>query len=165
MAVATVEREAQWGPVRGRGSRTSWGAIFSGALATLGIWVLLSSLGGAIGWTLFNPGRVPGGYGLGLFSSIWGIVAPLVSFFVGGVVAGRLSGAVTRASGGLHGLVVWSLTGLALLLLGGLVLDLRTPALDPGRRGDRPLALGGLRGADPLARRRDARRERGRART
>src|SRR5690606_9389464 len=48
---------------------------------------------------------------------------PLVAFFLGGLVAGRLSGAFTRTSGMLHGLVLWSLTGLVMVALGGIFLD------------------------------------------
>jgi len=125
--------------VRRIGARVSWGAIFSGLFATLGIWAVLSAFGSALGFTIFRMGEGVAREGAGTFSTLWAVLTPLVAFFVGGLVAGRLCGAITQVSGMLHGLVLWSLTGLAAVALGGAFLDVNNLILtlqgDPSATG------------------------------
>nr|PZN18496.1 MAG: hypothetical protein DIU78_22730 [Pseudomonadota bacterium] len=91
----------------------SWGAIFGGAVAALGIWAMLYALGLAFGLSAINP-QDPGSLqGTGIFTGIWGIVTPLIALFIGGFVAGRGTGLIARGSGALHGFVMWGLTVLA----------------------------------------------------
>jgi spore maturation protein SpmA len=97
--------------------KVSWGAIFAGTVTALGLWVLLYSLGLALGLSSINPQDTGSARSSGIFTGIWGLIAPLVALFVGGIVAGRGSGAQTKASGGIHGLVMWGLTTLAGLWL------------------------------------------------
>jgi hypothetical protein len=92
--------------------KVSWGAIFAGAVAALGIWILLYTFGLAVGLSTIDPQSSGSLKGSGLFTGIWSIVSPLVALFVGGMVAGRGAGTQTRASGGVHGLVVWGLTAI-----------------------------------------------------
>lgn len=155
MATGIMERGDSQGFTRNReflmrrpGTRVSWGAIFSGLFATLGIWALLSAFGSAIGFTVFRMGPGVAREGFGLFSTLWAIMTPLVSFFLGGLVAGRLCGALTRVSGMLHGVVMWSLTGLVAIALGSAVLDLNSLLLTL-QTGDRAAGfwLWGLAGA------------------
>jgi hypothetical protein len=49
----------------------------------------------------------------GIFTGLWGVIAPLIALFIGGAVASRGAGVVTRAGGALHGLVMWGLTMVA----------------------------------------------------
>jgi hypothetical protein len=91
----------------------SWGAIFGGAVAALGVGVLLHSLGLALGLTSINPQNLGSVRGSGLFLGIWGLFSSLVALFVGGFVAARGAGAFTRPAGVLHGLVMWGLTVIA----------------------------------------------------
>jgi hypothetical protein len=85
-----------------------WGAIFGGAIAALAMWLLLYALGLALGLSTIDPNRPDTVRSSGLFTGIWGLVTPLVALFVGGLVASRGAGTIDRASGALHGLVVWS---------------------------------------------------------
>ena len=98
--------------------RVSWGAIFAGAVAALGVWVMLYALGLALGLSSLDPRDPSTLKSSGAFTGIWGIITPLVALFVGGMVAGRAAGIVTKLGGAIHGLVVWGLTTLA----GGLLL-------------------------------------------
>ena len=91
----------------------SWGAIFGGAVAALGVGALLHSLGLALGLTSINPHNLSSLRPSGLFVGIWGLFSSLVALFVGGFVAARGAGALTRPSGVLHGLVMWGLTVVA----------------------------------------------------
>ena len=95
----------------------SWGALFAGAVAALGVWVLLYALGLALGLSTVDPSDTDTIRRTGVFTGLWGLFTPLVALFIGGLVAGRSAGPLRRGSGALHGLIVWSLTA-----LGGLVL-------------------------------------------
>jgi hypothetical protein len=94
-------------------ARISWGAIFGGAFSALGLWLLLYAFGLAIGLSSVDPNNPGSLRGSGMFTGIWGAVAPLVALFVGGVVAGRLAGGHARGYGALHGLVMWGLVSVA----------------------------------------------------
>ncbi|WP_395851401.1 hypothetical protein [Cystobacter fuscus] len=89
-----------------------WGAIFAGAVTALGLWALLYTLGLALGLSSINPADVGSAKSSGIFTGIWGLLSPLIALFVGGIVAGRGAGVLSRSSGGLHGLVMWGLTTL-----------------------------------------------------
>lgn len=90
-----------------------WGAIFGGAFAALGIAMMLNALGLALGLAWINP-QDPGSLRpSSIFSGIWLVVVSLVALFVGGYVAARGAGAMSRGFGALHGLVMWGLSVVA----------------------------------------------------
>lgn len=93
--------------------RISWGAILGGTFSALGIWALLYAFGLAVGMSSVDPDNVRSLKGSGVFAGIWGVLAPLLALFVGGVVAGRLSGVFGRGQGALHGLIMWGLATVA----------------------------------------------------
>lgn len=90
--------------------RLSWGAVFGGAVAALGLWALLYVFGLAVGLSTLDPNGMRSMRPSALFAGIWAVIAPLIALFIGGWVAGRGAGFVGRAGGAVHGLVVWSLT-------------------------------------------------------
>src|SRR5688500_12764152 len=94
-------------------ARLSWGAIFAGAVAALGVWMMLYALGLALGLSSLDPNDPNTLKSSGAFTGIWGLITPLAALFVGGMVAGRGAGIVTKLGGAIHGLVVWGLTALA----------------------------------------------------
>ena len=102
---------------RGAPFQVSWGALFAGAAAALGVWILLYALGVALGLSNVDPNDRDTMRASGIFTGVWGLAAPLVALFIGGLVAGRSAGALGRGGGALHGLVVWSLTALGGLYL------------------------------------------------
>ena len=121
MATAT-QRRAGVGFLEGAPVKVSWGAILAGVVTALGLWVLLYAFGLALGLSTINPQDAGSAKSSGIFTGIWGLVSPLIALFVGGIVAGRCAGVQTKASGGIHGLVMWGLTTLVgLWLLGNLV--------------------------------------------
>jgi hypothetical protein len=93
--------------------RISWGAIFGGAVAGLAIWMLLYTLGLALGLSAVDPENTGSLRSSGLFTGIWSAITPLIALFVGGWVASQAAGVLDRKSGDIHGLVMW---GVALLL-------------------------------------------------
>lgn len=102
---------------KGAPFHVSWGALFAGAAASLGVWILLYALGLALGLSTIDPNDNDTLRASGIFTGVWGLATPLVALFVGGLVAGRSSGTIGRGGGALHGLVVWSLTALGGLFL------------------------------------------------
>jgi hypothetical protein len=97
--------------------RISWGAIFGGAVAALAIWVLLYTLGLALGLSTVDPENPGSVRSSGLFTGIWSVITPLIALFVGGWVASQAAGVLDRKSGSIHGLVMWGVT----LLLGAVL--------------------------------------------
>jgi len=87
-----------------------WGSIFGGAVAALGIGAMLYALGLALGLSSIDPQNVESLRPSGIFTGIWALVTSLIALFVGGFVAARGAGALTRGFGALHGLVMWGLT-------------------------------------------------------
>jgi MFS family permease len=90
--------------------RISWPAVFGGAMVALGTMILFLLFGLAIAFMIGRPG------GVGAWSVIWYLVTAIVSLYLGGWVASRLSGYSDRDAAQLHGLVTWGLTTLATAL-------------------------------------------------
>src|SRR5688572_16152819 len=67
--------------------RFSWGAVFAGAIVSIGIWLLLYVLGLGIGLTAINPAEVGSLRGAGLTTGIWSLIVPIVAMFLGGIAA------------------------------------------------------------------------------
>jgi MFS family permease len=89
-----------------------WSAVFAGVAVSVSLWVLLQMLGMGIGLAAIDVDDVGSLRSVGIGTTLWTLIAPLVAMFVGGVIAGRLSGSRERRIGATHGLVVWSLTSL-----------------------------------------------------
>lgn len=91
--------------------RFSWGALFSGVVTVLVIQLLLALLGFAVGFSTIDPAEAGEGTpGFGAFATggaWWWALSSFVAVFVGGWVAGRLSGAPRRIDSALHGFVTW----------------------------------------------------------
>lgn len=98
-------------------TRVSWGAIFAGALAAIGLTALLSLLGLGIGFGTFDPADGDSLSGVPKTTLIWWAVVSIVATGIGGFVAARLAGIPHSLAGALHGLSVWALTSLATLWL------------------------------------------------
>lgn len=99
--------------------RTSWGAVIAGVFAAMAMQLLFTALGSAIGLSaayaaLNHDGEGEAfGWGVGL----WWLLTGVVSLFIGGWVAGRLSGVIRARDGMLHGFVMWGVTAMIGLYL------------------------------------------------
>lgn len=88
--------------------RISWQAIFGGLIMAMAVQLLLTVLGVSIGATAINPMTQQNpGEEMGIAAGVWLIVITIISLFIGGWVAGRLSGFGRTTEGALHGLVTW----------------------------------------------------------
>jgi hypothetical protein len=83
--------------------RLSWPAIFGGAFFALGVMLVLSLFGVAIGAAAAGATQ-----GVRVWAGIWSLVTIFLSFLAGGWLAAKAS-SVTRVEGRLHGLVTWGL--------------------------------------------------------
>lgn len=94
-----------------------WSAIIGGLASGMAIFLLLSLLGLAAGFTAIDPqaaepiGRVP------LITGIWTGISMMIAALVGGYVSASLSGLSRRNDGIFHGLVVWAVNTLLFFYL------------------------------------------------
>lgn len=92
--------------VRGEQSSLSWRSIFGGLAVGVLAYLALMSLGMAFGGMAVS-GIVDGGLGgLGTGTAVWVILSAIVSLFVGGYFAARLSRPGSVQIGAAHGAVV-----------------------------------------------------------
>lgn len=118
-------------------SRISWGAIISGVVVAIILQVAMNMLGLSIGAAAIDPGA-PDAIAptFGTATVIWMAASVLISLFVGGAVAGYMSGRIGRNEGLWHGLTVWAVTTILTLWLltsaAGSVLNGVTNALGQG---------------------------------
>lgn len=98
--------------------RTSWSAVFAGALVALMTTFLLSLLFAGIGLHIdLTSNQNPlSGFGTGGIAAL--VVTNLVALFLGGWVAGHLAGVSRRSDAFIHGVLTWGvLTILTIFLL------------------------------------------------
>jgi hypothetical protein len=93
--------------------RVRWGPIVAGFLTALTSLLILNLLGLAVGLTTVNAGNaaIQGGppADLGRNSAIWGAISGIISFLLGGFVAGRTAAVFDRRWGALNGALVFLL--------------------------------------------------------
>jgi len=103
--------------------KISWGAILGGTFVALGVWILLYSLGLALGLSSVDPNDPGSAKSAGIGTGIWSLIAPLIALFAGGVVASRTAGVLDKMGGALHGAVLWGLTTLVGVIVMGMALS------------------------------------------
>ena len=123
--------------------RVRWGPIWAGLLTALTSLLLLGLLGVAIGLTGLNAGTAAAQGGpppeAGRNSAIWGAIAGILSFLLGGYIAGRTAAVFHRGWGAFNGAMVF-LLAVPLILwlasqgLGGILGNLGAFAGDLGNQ-------------------------------
>jgi hypothetical protein len=103
-------------PGRFDGMKISWGGVFGGVLAGVGVLMLLSSLGVAIGISATDP-RNPNGEALGTGAAIWTGLSLLISLYIAGWASTRLSMLWERTTAMFEGVLVWVLSLILILYL------------------------------------------------
>lgn len=98
------------------GMRISWGGVFGGVLAGIGLLLLLSSLGIAVGISAVDP-RNPNGSAIGTGAAVWTALTLLIALFVGGWASTRLSMLWERTTALFEGALVWVLSMILILYL------------------------------------------------
>ena len=92
--------------------RTSWGAVFAGAITAISLQMLMTVLGIAIGLT---SKEAVGGYerlqtGFPTAPAVWWLVTGTASLLLGGCVVGRFAGMTRSLDIVLHGFTMWAVT-------------------------------------------------------
>jgi hypothetical protein len=100
--------------LRAEGMKVSWGGIFGGVLVAIGLLLLLTALGVAIGITAAQPGETEAST-LGTGAGIWAGLSLLVALFVGGMVSTRIGAISDGATGFFEGALVWVVSILLML--------------------------------------------------
>lgn len=95
----------------------NWGAIWAGVFSFAAIWSVFGVLGAAIFASSANPNapRPIGGMNIGM--AIWAIILTIIAMYVAGRVTGSLASATTRNEGVKHGLVMFGLSVVAVIVL------------------------------------------------
>lgn len=96
----------------------SWGAVLAGLAVVLASCSLLHLLGLALGVSIADATDGDAvTQGLGIGAIVWMLISLAVAYFVGSLMAARLSGKTDDTVGMLHGLTVWSTATMLLLVL------------------------------------------------
>jgi len=117
-----LDRDSGLGPATTTTSalnKVSWGAVFAGVVLALAAQFLLNLLGVGLGAAVLDPATAdnPAASTFSIGGGIWFVVAGIISAFVGGYIASRLSGRPSSSTGGFHGLTTWAVTTLVILYL------------------------------------------------
>jgi len=103
--------------------RVRWGPVIGGLATAITSMLILSLLGLAIGLTTVNAGDASATGTLpnntGPATAIWGAVSAIISFFLGGFVAGRTASVFSRGWGSLNGAMVFLICVPVMLWLAG----------------------------------------------
>jgi hypothetical protein len=100
--------------LRAEGMKVSWGGIFGGVLVAIGLLLLLTALGVAVGISAAQPGETQAST-LGAGAGIWAGLSLLVALFVGGMVSTRIGAISDGATGFFEGALVWVVSILLML--------------------------------------------------
>lgn len=102
-------------------NKVHWGSIIAGLVVALGVWLILTVLGLALGLSQAEPGNAGSLKTAGMVTGIWSVVVPIIALLAGGLVAARTAGVLSRPTGALHGIVLWALVMIASLALVGYI--------------------------------------------
>jgi hypothetical protein len=91
------------------GMRVSWGGIWGGVLVGMGLLMLLTALGLAIGATAVDP-RDTEAQTIGIGAAIWAGLTLLIALYVGGHVSTRIGAIFDRTTSTYEGFLVWVLS-------------------------------------------------------
>lgn len=98
------------------GTRVSWSGIFGGVIVGIGVLLLLTALGLAVGITAVDPNRADAG-AIGRGTVIWTGASLLLAVFFGGWSAARMSMLWDRTAALFQGTLVWALFMVVVLWL------------------------------------------------
>ncbi len=94
--------------------RIDWGAVWGGTFTFLAIWAVF----GALGVAIFAGGFAPGaGTGVSIGIGIWAIVLTVIALYVAGRETAHLAAVPTRHDGAIHGMIMFGLSVVSMLVL------------------------------------------------
>jgi hypothetical protein len=142
------------------GPRVRWGGVMSGLFVAIGVLMLLTALGLAVGVTVMGDPRAATGEtasGLGIGAGIWGFITLLVAVFLGSMISTQVTDRPDRLGAVIHGALVWALFMLFLLwlMVNGITLGLTGlfSTVQTVVRGATAVGLGAAAGGGDLTQR------------
>lgn len=100
-----------------RAHHPNWGAIWVGMFTFLAIW----SVFGVLGMAIFAPGGNPNGTqpvtGMSMGMAIWATILTIIAMYFAGLVTGKLAEVGNPRDGVIHGMAMFGLSVVAVLLL------------------------------------------------
>jgi len=108
------DSDASYGSILHGGMKVSWGGIWGGVLIAVGLLVLLTALGAAVGVSAVQPGQTEAST-IGIGAGIWAAVSLLLALFLGGLVSTRIGAITDGTTGFVEGALVWIVS---ILLMG-----------------------------------------------
>ncbi len=106
-----------------------WTAVLAGSAVAIATWMLLQLFGTGIALSLLESRDWNRIHQIGIGSSAWSVIALIIALFVGGMLAGRLSGHHDRKVVGLHGLLVWAITAIVGVIAVASSISMMTPSV------------------------------------
>jgi hypothetical protein len=100
-----------------QGMSVSWGGIWGGVLIGMGLLLLLTALGLALGVTAVDPNSDNGSLGVG--AAVWAAISLLLALYIGGMVSTRIGAIFDKTTGMFEGILVWVLSLLLIVYLAG----------------------------------------------
>ena len=97
--------------------RVSWGAIWAGVFTFSAIWAVFGALGLAIFASNANPNATAPVTGQSAGMAIWTIILTIIAMYVAGMETGRLAGVTNRHDGMIHGMIMFGLSVVSVLVL------------------------------------------------
>lgn len=89
-----------------------WSAVFAGATIAVALWVLLQMFGMGVGLATIDVGDHGNLRSIGIGTTVWTMIAPLIAMFVGGFIGGRLATTFDQKVGAMHGFIIGALSSL-----------------------------------------------------
>lgn len=103
-----------------RAHHPNWGAIWAGVFTFLAIWSVFGVLGMAIFAQAANPAAARPVTGMSTGMAIWAIILTIIAMYFAGLVTGKLAEIGNPRDGVVHGLTMFGLSVVAVLLILGL---------------------------------------------
>jgi hypothetical protein len=115
--MATVVEEEMIAEIN-KPPQISWGAVFAGLVLVIASSWLMFLLGSAIGVSVADATDMEViGEGLSYWAIGWLLLTSLIAFFLGGLLSGRLTGKSEHSVGMMHGVTLWSVATLLMIVL------------------------------------------------
>jgi hypothetical protein len=119
-----------------------WSAVLAGSALAVGVWLVLQLFGSGVALKALDADTVDNVRNVGIGTTVWSVLALLISMFAGGWLAARLAAHHDRRVAGMHGILVWALTSLVGFVAISAAVSLATPnwhvgassAPEPGTR-------------------------------
>jgi hypothetical protein len=117
---ATERRRLAYPPIArvADGMRVSWGGIWGGVLVAMGLLLLMTALGLALGISAIEPEET-GLRTLATSAGVWAIVSLLAALFIGGMASTRIGAVFDRTTGIFEGVLVWVVSVLLMAWFAG----------------------------------------------